>query len=86
MIGGCLDRATRSVTVVLPAPLSLTSTVTPPADLAKSVEFELFRTGAFDTSKIAIKAEADSVTLAGTVRSIAEQCGETGVGIESRPA
>ena len=46
---------------------------TPPADLAKSVEFELFRTNAFDVSKIAVKAEADSVTLAGTVRSIAEQ-------------
>lgn len=46
---------------------------TPPADLAKSVEFELFRTGAFDTSKMAIRAEGDAVTLTGTVRSVAEQ-------------
>jgi hyperosmotically inducible periplasmic protein len=46
---------------------------TPPADLAKSIEFELFRTGAFNTSKIAIKSDGDTVTLAGTVRSVAEQ-------------
>lgn len=45
----------------------------PPADLAKSVEFELFRTGAFDTSKMSIKADGETVTLTGTVRSIAEQ-------------
>ncbi|MBI3653260.1 MAG: BON domain-containing protein [Acidobacteria bacterium] len=43
------------------------------ADLAKTVEFELFRTGAFDTTKMKITAAGDSVTLAGTARSKAEQ-------------
>jgi hyperosmotically inducible periplasmic protein len=42
-------------------------------NLAKIVEFELFRSGAFDTSKMKIVAVADGVTLSGTVRSIAEQ-------------
>jgi hyperosmotically inducible protein len=42
-------------------------------DLAKTVEFELFRSGAFDTSKMKILAVGDAVTLTGTVRSIAEQ-------------
>jgi hyperosmotically inducible periplasmic protein len=43
------------------------------ADLAKKVEFELFRTQAFDTTLMSIKADAGTVTLAGNVRSIAEQ-------------
>ena len=42
-------------------------------DLAKTVEFELFRSGAFDTSKMKILAVGDMVTLTGTVRSVAEQ-------------
>jgi hyperosmotically inducible periplasmic protein len=44
-----------------------------PGDLAKAVEFELFRSGAFDTSKMKILAVGDMVTLTGTVRSVAEQ-------------
>jgi hyperosmotically inducible protein len=43
------------------------------ADLAKTVEFELFRSGAFDTSKMKVLAVGDMVTLTGTVRSVAEQ-------------
>ena len=49
----------------------------PPADsnvdLAKRVEFELYRTSAFNTLTIQIKAEDGTVTLSGTVRSRAEQ-------------
>ena len=43
------------------------------ADLAKRVEFELYRTTAFNTQTMQIKAEDGAVTLAGTVRSRAEQ-------------
>jgi hyperosmotically inducible protein len=43
------------------------------ADLAKRVEFELFRTNAFNTLTMQIKAEDGTVTLSGTVRSRAEQ-------------
>lgn len=43
------------------------------ADLAKRVEFELYRTNAFNTLTIQVKAEDGAVTLAGTVRSRAEQ-------------
>jgi osmotically-inducible protein OsmY len=43
------------------------------AELAKRVEFELFRTNAFNTGTMQIKAEDGAVTLAGTVRSRAEQ-------------
>lgn len=43
------------------------------ADLAKKVEFELFRTQAFDTTSMSIRADAGTVTLSGTVRSRAEQ-------------
>jgi hyperosmotically inducible periplasmic protein len=42
-------------------------------DLAKRVEFELFRTNAFNTQTMRINAEDGAVTLAGTVRSRAEQ-------------
>ncbi len=45
----------------------------PNADLAKRVEFELFRTGAFDLSTTTITANDGAVTLSGTVRSIAEK-------------
>ncbi len=49
----------------------------PPADsnaeLAKRVEFELYRTNAFNTSTMQVRAEDGAVTLAGTVRSRAEQ-------------
>ena len=49
----------------------------PPADsnaeLAKRVEFELYRTNAFNTSTMQVRAEDGSVTLAGGVRSRAEQ-------------
>jgi len=43
------------------------------ADLAKRVEFELYRTNAFNTLTIQVKAEEGTVTLSGTVRSRAEQ-------------
>jgi hyperosmotically inducible protein len=42
------------------------------ADLAKRVEFELYRTGAFDTSQMKISAADGAVTLSGTARSRAE--------------
>lgn len=49
----------------------------PPADsnaeLAKRVEFELYRTNAFNTLTMQIKADEGAVTLSGTVRSRAEQ-------------
>jgi hyperosmotically inducible protein len=43
------------------------------ADLAKRVEFELFRTNAFNIPTMQIRAEDGAVTLSGTVRSRAEQ-------------
>lgn len=42
-------------------------------DLAKRVEFELFRTNAFNTQTMRINAVDGAITLAGTVRSRAEQ-------------
>lgn len=42
-------------------------------DLAKRVEFELYRTNAFNTLGMQVKAEEGTVTLSGTVRSRAEQ-------------
>ena len=45
----------------------------PNADLAKRVEFELYRTSAFNTQTMQIKSEEGVVTLGGTVRSRAEQ-------------
>lgn len=41
-------------------------------DLAKQVEFELYRTNAFNTLSMQIKAADGTVTLSGTVRSRAE--------------
>lgn len=43
------------------------------ADLAKKVEFELFRTQAFDTTAMSIKADGGTITMSGNVRSRAEQ-------------
>ena len=43
------------------------------ADLAKRVEFELYRTDAFNTLTIQVAALEGAVTLSGTVRSRAEQ-------------
>jgi len=43
------------------------------SDLAKRVEFELYRTNAFNTLTMQVKAEDGTITLAGTVRSRAEQ-------------
>jgi hyperosmotically inducible periplasmic protein len=43
------------------------------ADLAKRVEFELYRTNAFNTLTMQVKAEEGAITLTGTVRSRAEQ-------------
>ena len=49
----------------------------PPADsnaeLAKRVEFELYRTNAFNTLTMQVRADDGAVTLSGTVRSRAEQ-------------
>ena len=42
-------------------------------ELAKRVEFELFRTEAFDTTAMSFKADGSTVTLSGNVRSRAEQ-------------
>ena len=42
-------------------------------DLAKQVEFELYKTGAFDILTMKITASESKITLAGTVRSIAEK-------------
>jgi hyperosmotically inducible periplasmic protein len=58
---------TEPPTQVAPKPTELAG------DLAKTVEFELFRSGAFDTSKMKILAVGDMVTLTGTVRNVAEQ-------------
>jgi len=54
-------------------PASAATPVDTNADLAKRVEFELFRTNAFNTSTMHIKAEEGVVSLSGTVRSRAEQ-------------
>ena len=54
-------------------PVSTAPTAEPNADLAKRVEFELYRTNAFNTQTMQIKAEDGAVTLGGTVRSRAEQ-------------
>ena len=43
------------------------------ADLAKRVEFELYRTNAFNTLTMQFKADDGAVTLSGSVRSRAEQ-------------
>lgn len=51
------------------------ATVTPAdsnRDLAKRVEFELYRTNVFNTLTMQVRAEDGAVTLAGTVRSRAE--------------
>jgi osmotically-inducible protein OsmY len=42
-------------------------------ELAKRVEFDLFRTTAFNTQAMQIRADDGTVTLWGTVRSRAEQ-------------
>ena len=66
---------TNNISVTNPQAASEPPSAAPPeasADLAKRVEFELFRTQAFDTSTMSIKADAGTVTLAGTVRSRAE--------------
>jgi hyperosmotically inducible periplasmic protein len=47
--------------------------IDPNGDLAKRVEFELYRTNAFNTSTMQIRASDGTVTLGGTVRSRAEQ-------------
>jgi osmotically-inducible protein OsmY len=54
-------------------PASNAPAADPNAELAKRVEFELYRTGAFDTLGITIKAEDGAVTLGGNVGSRAEQ-------------
>lgn len=43
------------------------------ADLGKRVEFDLYKTNAFNTLTMQIKANEGTVTLSGTVRSRAEQ-------------
>src|SRR5262249_14926543 len=63
---------TNPQTVSEPAPSNVPKQDTS-ADLAKQVEFELYRTGAFDTLAMKINAVDGTVTLTGTVRSIAEK-------------
>ena len=69
---------TNNLTVTNPQAATEPPTGTPlpadsTADLAKRVEFELYRTNAFNTQTIQVKAEEGTVTLSGTVRSRAEQ-------------
>ncbi len=69
---------TNNLTVTNPQAASEPPTATAPladsnAELAKRVEFELYRTNAFNTLTMQIRAEDGAVTLAGTVRSRAEQ-------------
>jgi hyperosmotically inducible protein len=45
----------------------------PNAELAKRVEFELYKTGGFDVQTMRIQAKDGMVTLGGTVRSRAEE-------------
>jgi hyperosmotically inducible protein len=54
-------------------PAAQPSPAGPSVDLARHVKFELFDSGAFDTSTMTVKAEDGTVTLSGTVRSRAEQ-------------
>lgn len=54
-------------------PPAAPSTADSNAELAKRVEFELYRSQAFDTLTMKILAEDGAVSLAGTVRSVAEQ-------------
>jgi hyperosmotically inducible protein len=54
-------------------PAASTPAADPNAELAKRVEFDLYRTDAFDTRAMTIKAEDGTITLSGTVRSRAEQ-------------
>ena len=69
---------TNNLVVTNPQAASEPPTATAPsadsnAELAKRVEFELYRTNAFNTLTMHVKAEDGAVTLAGTVRSRAEQ-------------
>jgi osmotically-inducible protein OsmY len=65
--------------LVVTDPLAATETLSPKpimdpdSELSKRVEFELYRTGAFDTQTLRIRAESGTLTLSGTVRSRAEQ-------------
>ncbi|HKV38928.1 MAG TPA: BON domain-containing protein [Blastocatellia bacterium] len=57
-----------------PAPLAADKPPTDPnQELATRVEFELYRTGAFDVNSMKVKADNGAVTLSGSVRSRAEQ-------------
>lgn len=56
-----------------PPAASATATADQTAELSKRVEFELFKTSAFNTETMRIKADGGTVTLSGTVRSRAEQ-------------
>lgn len=58
---------------VQPSPSASGAAAEPNADLAKHVEFEMYSTGAFDLNTMKITADNGVVTLAGTVRSRAEQ-------------
>ena len=54
-------------------PAAATAQADSNVDLAKRVEFELYRTNAFNTQTMRINAEDGVIILAGTVRSRAEQ-------------
>lgn len=54
-------------------PPSPKQAIDPNRELSEKVEFELYRTNAFDTRTMTIKAENGTITLSGGVRSRAEQ-------------
>lgn len=58
--------------VTEPAPTTLLKTNTS-ADLAKQIELELYKTGAFEIRTMKISAQENKVTLSGSVRSLAEK-------------
>jgi hyperosmotically inducible protein len=68
-------------------PASAPTPVDTNADLAKRVEFELFRTTAFNINTMHIKTDDGAVSLTGTVRSraeqlLAEQVAQTVIGVK----
>jgi hyperosmotically inducible protein len=68
-------------------PASAPTPVDTNADLAKRVEFELFRTNAFNINTMHIKTDDGAVSLTGTVRSraeqlLAEQVAQTVIGVK----
>ena len=72
-VAGVTDNLTVTNPQAATEPPAAPSTADTNAELAKRVEFELYRSQAFDTLTMKLRAEDGAVTLAGTVRSVAEQ-------------